>query len=85
MNEPPLSDEALDTTLAVLAEQITARLQEGETLAVDAILERNPAQAGALRAMLPTLSRLAELARAVDPKRNRRRLIDPDPRTTSGL
>ncbi|QEH38181.1 hypothetical protein OJF2_67790 [Aquisphaera giovannonii] len=77
---PP--EEAVDPTLAGLAEQITAHLQRGGAGAVEAILERHPAQAGALRAMLPTLGRLAELARGAYTKHPGRRLDagrPPDP------
>ena len=71
MTDIPPPEDIVDPTLAGLAEQITTQLQGGRPRAVEAILERHPAQAGALRAMLPTLRRLAELSRMVSSRKAR--------------
>ncbi|WP_165229823.1 hypothetical protein [Aquisphaera insulae] len=73
MNDGPPPEDIVDPALAGLAEEITTQLQGGKARAVEAIIERHPAEAGALRAMLPTLRRLAELARVVSPRNPRGR------------
>lgn len=83
MNDrPPLPWEGVDPATAELAEEITRKLQAGEPVLVDAILERHPAQAGALLDVLPTLGRLAELGRALAPESPRRAVRGGSPNKT---
>jgi serine/threonine protein kinase len=65
-----LPDQLADHTgsgeqaLAILIDQLTARLQAGEPVDVAAYLQQHPAHAERLQALLPALRMLADLARS---------------------
>lgn len=60
---PDDADADADPALARLAEAMTRRLQAGEACDVEALDGLDPAQAGPIRDLLPTLHDLAELGR----------------------
>jgi serine/threonine protein kinase len=60
---PPVSDSA-DDRLVVLVEELTARLQSGEPVDVEAFLAEHGEHAGRLRTLLPTLHVLAEFGQS---------------------
>ncbi|MDR3636576.1 MAG: serine/threonine-protein kinase [Isosphaeraceae bacterium] len=60
-----LTGAGLDPALADLAEEITERLQAGETFDPDDYEVQHPQWAGQIRRLLPVLREMAELARSV--------------------
>jgi eukaryotic-like serine/threonine-protein kinase len=49
--------------LAVVIEELTARLQAGEPVDADEVMREHPEHAGELRELLPTMARLVSLSR----------------------
>jgi serine/threonine protein kinase/tetratricopeptide (TPR) repeat protein len=69
MNRPPgILDQrqSYSDSLALLVEELTARLQAGEAIDVDAVVAAHPGDADALRRLLPALLLLAEVSRSGD-------------------
>jgi tetratricopeptide (TPR) repeat protein len=63
MNPPPAANRtaSTDQALGLLVEELTARLQAGEVVDVDAYVQAHPEHAERLRQLLPALHLLAEL------------------------
>jgi serine/threonine protein kinase len=57
---------AADPALNDLIDELTARLQAGETVDFDAVIAQHPDHADTLRRLLPALQVLADLSRSVD-------------------
>jgi hypothetical protein len=62
-----------DTTLAELTEEITRRLQSGESVEAAAYAKQHPEWVGPISELLPTLHELVDLGRSV----GRGRGLDP--------
>jgi serine/threonine-protein kinase len=59
-----LTDADLDPALAELAEEITQRLQAGETVDVDDYAARHPEWADPIRRLMPVLREMADLGQS---------------------
>jgi hypothetical protein len=70
----PASADA-DTTLAELTEEITRRLQSGESVEAATYANQHPEWVGPLSELLPTLHELVDLGKSV----RRGRGLEPDP------
>ncbi|MDR3633269.1 MAG: hypothetical protein P4L84_05485 [Isosphaeraceae bacterium] len=63
---PPAGDDVNPSpALSELAEEITRRLQSGETIDLDAYPGLHPDSAGSIRALLPTMYDLVDLGQSV--------------------
>jgi serine/threonine protein kinase len=60
---------AADPALNDLIDELTARLQSGEALDLDAVCAEHPEHAETLRRLLPALQVLADLSRSVDERK----------------
>ena len=64
-DNPPIIDD--DSKLAALAEEITRRLERGETVDPNEYQRAHPGLAAPIRGLIPMLNTLFELGRASDP------------------
>jgi hypothetical protein len=72
--EHPLADSEPDPMLLELADQISQRIQAGESVDADEYFRRYPRCAGAIGRLLPTIRELVDYGRVI--ARERRRLQD---------
>lgn len=72
--EHPVADSDPDPVLLELADQITQRIQAGESVDAGEYSSRYPQWAGAIGKLLPTIHELVDYGRVI--ARERRRLQD---------